>query len=364
MATRSLKIMMVITPRRFSGAERMVVWQSQGLRDRGHDVLVACKSNELLEAELGRAGIAGRPLPIAGKASLLAPLRLARVAREFGADIIHTHLSTASLWGSFAGRLARLPVVAEVHALNSKACFVFADHIVTCSAGVRDHLLGQGVAAERAEVLYNGLPPERFTNLRPPAELRAELGLGPGQPVIGVVAHLSEKKGQRHLIAALPRLRQRFPDLACLLVGEGAMRAELEALAGDLGVAEAVRFLGFRSDAVAVIQLLDVAVLPSVAKEGLGLALVEAAFLGKPTVGSDCPGIDEVVVHEQTGLLVPPGHRAALASALERLLGDPLRRERLGAAGKARAQELFSLQAMAARTEEIYCRVLAGYSRR
>jgi glycosyltransferase involved in cell wall biosynthesis len=351
---------MVITPRRFSGAERMVVWQSQGLRDRGHEVLVACKPNAPLEAALAEAGIPCQPLAISGKANLLAPFRLARLAREFHADIIHTHLSTASLWGSFAGKLAHLPVVAEVHALNSKTCFVYADQIVTCSAGVRDHLVAQGVAPERIEVLYNGLPPERFEGLRPPEELRAELGLLPGQPVIGVVAHLSEKKGHRHLIAALPELRRRFPGLVCLLLGEGSARDELAAQARQAGVADAVMFLGFREDAVAVMQLMDVVVLPSVAKEGLGLALVEAGFLGKATVGSDCPGIDEVIIHEQTGLLVPPGDSDAVGAAVGRLLGDAERRRRYGAAGRDRAGKLFTLSAMAGRAEGIYLQVLAA----
>lgn len=362
MTERPLRILEVITPRRFSGAERMVVWQAQGLRDRGHEVLVACKPNARLEEELARVGIPGRPLAIAGKANVLAPFRIARLAREFHADVIQTHLSTASLWGSFAGKLAGVPVVAEVHALNSKRCFVYADRIVTCSGGVRQHLLAQGVAPERVEVLYNGLPPERFLNLRPVAEIRAELGLAADQPVIGCVAHLSEKKGQRHLLGALPTLCERFPSLICLLLGEGAQREELEALAGTLGVADKVRFLGFRTDAVDVMQLMDVVVLPSVAKEGLGLALVEGGFLGKATVGSNCPGIDEVVLDGETGLLVPPGDSAALAEALGRLLADPELRARCGRAGRARAEELFTLQAMAARAEAIYRDLLGARS--
>lgn len=364
MDSTRLRVMMVITPRRFSGAERMVVWQSQGLRDRGHEVLVVCKPNAPLQAALAAAGIPCRPLGISGKGNLLAPFRLAKVAREFGADIIHTHLSTASLWGSFAGKIARVPVVAEVHALNSKTCFVYADLIVTCSAGVRDHLVAQGVPPERVEVLYNGLPPERFQNLKPIAALQAELGLQPGQPVIGVVAHLSEKKGHRHLIAALPELRRRFPGLVCLLLGEGALRSELAAQAEALGVGSAVRFLGFREDAVAVMQVMDVVVLPSVAKEGLGVALIEAAFLGKPTVGSDCPGIKEVIVPGETGLLVPPGDSEALAAALVRLLEDASLRHRLGDAGRDRADRLFTLAAMVSRAETIYGQVLARDHRR
>lgn len=360
MTSRKLTVLQVITPRRFSGAERMVVYLSQGLQERGHRVVVACKANEKLQAELEAQGIEAQALAISGKANLVAPLRLARFAKSIGADIMHTHLSTASLWGSFAGKIAHIPVVAEVHALNSKTCFVYADHIVTCSEGVRQHVLAQGVRPERVEVLYNGLPMSRFEGLRPVADVRGELELAEGTPVIGVVAHLSEKKGQRFVLGALPRLRERFPRLVCLLLGEGTMREELERLAEELGVADAVRFLGFRTDAIDLMQAMDVVVLPSVAKEGLGLALVEAGFLRKPTVGTACPGIDEVIEAGETGLLVPPADCGALAEAIGLLLGDEAEARRMGEAGRRRAEGMFTQQAMAARAEEIYWRMLGG----
>lgn len=359
MNSRKLTVLQVITPRRFSGAERMVVYLSQGLQDRGHRVVVACKRNEKLEAELGAQGVEVHALPISGKANLLAPVRLARFARQIGADVIHTHLSTASLWGSFAGKLAHVPVVAEVHALNSKNCFVYADHIVTCSEGVRQHIIAQGVRPERIEVLYNGLPPTRFQGLRPANEVRRELGLAAEAPVIGVIAHLSEKKGQRYVLGALPELLTRFPELVCLLLGEGDMRAELERLAEELDVSAAVRFLGFRPEAIELMQAMDVVILPSIAKEGLGLALVEAGFLRKPAVGTACPGIDEVIADGETGLLVPPADSAALAAAVGRLLDDRALAARMGEAGRRRAERMFTQQAMAAKAEEIYLRMLA-----
>lgn len=359
MNSSKLTILQVITPRRFSGAERMVVYLSQGLQERGHRVVVACKANEKLEAELRGVGVEVQALPISGKANLLAPLRLARFARDIGADIIHTHLSTASLWGSFAGKLARIPVVAEVHALNSKTCFVYADHVVTCSEGVRQHVIAQGMRPEQVEVLYNGLPLGRFGGLKPAGEVRAELGLAAGAPVIGVIAHLSEKKGQRYVLGALPQLLRQFPELVCLLLGEGDMREELERLAEELGVSAAVRFLGFRPEAIELMQAMDVVILPSIAKEGLGLALVEAAFLRKPSVGTACPGIDEVIADGETGLLVPPADCEAIAAAVGRLLGDSALAARMGEAGRRRAERMFTQQAMAARAEEIYLRMLA-----
>ncbi|MBU0607483.1 MAG: glycosyltransferase family 4 protein [Armatimonadetes bacterium] len=358
MTAPKLQILQVITARRFYGAEHVLLHLCEGLRDRGHDVSVACKPNADLERELGLLDIPVFAMPIGGKLNLAAPVRLARLARRLHVDVIHTHLSSASLWGSVAGRLAGIPVIAEVHALNSRWSFMLAHHIVTCSEGVRQHMIGLGVPPPRLDVLYNGLPARLFEGLKDGAAVRRELGLSPTGPVIGAVAHLSPRKGHRHLLEAVLLLRARFPDLVCLLVGEGEALLELEELAEQMGIKAAVRFLGFRPDAIQLVAGLDVVVLPSVAKEGLGVALIEAGFLGKPTVGSDCPGIDEVIVDGETGLLVPPGDSWALAEAITGLLSDPTLSRRLGAAARERMYRHFTVETMAARAEEIYLELL------
>ncbi len=360
MASNSLSILQVITPARYAGAERMLTYLSAALQDRGHQVTVACKPNETLQAELQCQGIEAHALGISSKLNLLAPSRLARLARWREAQIIHTHLSTASLWGTLAARRLGIPSVAHVHALNTKYCYLLADVIVTASQGVRQHLLAQGISPHRVYVVYDGIPASRFANLKPPEQIYQELDLSPQQPIIGVVAHLSAKKGHRYLLEAVGLLEERYPQIACLVMGEGRLRRELEQLAHRLLITPNVRFLGYRDDAVDIMQICDAIVLPSVAKEGLGLCLVEAAFLGKPAVASRAPGIDEAVVHGETGLLVPPADGAALAQAIDQLLSSPNLRARLGQVGKTRAEHLFTLQAHTEAMEQLYLQMLDG----
>jgi glycosyltransferase involved in cell wall biosynthesis len=354
-----LTVLTVITPQRYSGAERMAVYLADGLQRRGHRVVFACKRNDLLLQELAARGLEAHPLPIAGKVNPLSPCLLAWLARRLRADLIHTHLSTAALWGSVAGKLAHIPTVASVHALNRKTCFLFADLIATCSEGVRQHLLDQGVAPERVQVLYNGVHPEHFEGLPRPTQVRRELQIPTGAPVIGAIAHLSTKKGQDYLLRAAALLRERWPDLICLLVGEGVERDALTRLAQRLGLGDAARFLGYRHDAPRVMQAMDVVVLPSVAKEGLGVCLIEAAFLGKPVVGSDAPGIREVLVDGRTGLLAPVADAEGLAASIAYLLEDPGRAADMGARGRDRARRLFTVEAMARRAEQLYRDLLA-----
>lgn len=358
--TDGLSVLQVITQRRFSGAERVCLSLCADLQRRGHRVLLLCKPDGDLPAEAERRGIEARTPPISGKLNLKAPFTIAGLARDFGADVIHTHLSSASLWGGLAGRLAHIPTLGHVHALNTWFYYRFSTMAATCSAGVKRHVVDQGADPSRVRVVYNGIPANRLDGVRPVQEARRMLGLSPDQPVVACVAHLSEKKGQTHLLQAVALLRERLPDLVCLLAGEGRMRDRLEEQARDLGIEGRVRLLGFRSDVMSVMNAADVVVLPSVAKEGLGLVLVEAALLEKATVGSDAPGIDEAVRDGETGLLVPPGDAEALAGALASLLGDPALRRRLGAAGRERALRVFSQEAMVDRFEAIYREMLGA----
>ncbi len=351
--------MQVITQRRFSGAERICLALCEELQRRGHRVTLLCKQTGDMPEIARSTGIETKTPAISGKLNLLSPIRIAAIAREVKADVIHTHLSTAGLWGTLAGRITGTPVVAHVHAMNSRQCYQFADRIITCSAGVSRHLVSQGVSPELIRVAYNGIDLRRFENIPEGTELRLLLGLPISSPVVGCVAHLSAKKGQEYLIRAIALLQDRWSGVHCLLVGEGDMADELRQLAADLGVAERVHLLGFRSDAVAVMNAMDVVVLPSIAKEGLGLVLVEAALLKKPTVASNAPGIDEALVNGVTGLLVPPGSPEHLAAALDRLLSDEALCSRMGEAGYRRALEIFTIPSMVDGVEAVYRELVA-----
>ena len=357
--TKQLSILQVITPSRYSGAERVVTFLSAALQQAGHRLVVATKPNERLEAELDQRGIAVRTPGLSGKLNLAVPLRIVGLAREIDADLIHTHLSTAGLWGSVAGRLLGIPVLAHVHALNTKWCYRLADAVATPSEGVRQHLIGQGMAPDRIHVIYNGLPAERYTHLTPAEQMRSQLGLPVEAALVAVVAHLSRKKGHRYLLEAVARLRGRHPDLHCLIVGEGPLRAELKRLAQRLDIADRVHFLGYREDAVAIMQTCDIVALLGF-KEGLPLCLIEAAFLGKPTIGNDAPGIDEAIVDGETGLLVAPGDAGALSEAIDRLLSDEQLSRRLGENGRRRAQEKFTIEAQSEATLALYRQMIAA----
>ncbi len=356
---KQLSILQIITQRRFSGAERVCLSLCADLQQRGHRVLLLCKPDGGLPDEATQRGIPVQTPAISGKLNLAAPFTIARIARQFGADLIHTHLSSASLWGGLAGRLAGMPTLGHVHALNTWFYYRFSTLAATCSAGVKQHVVAQGADPARVRVVYNGIPANRLDGVLSATEARRVLGLAPDQPVVVCVAHLSSKKGQTFLLQAVALLREHFPRLVCLLAGEGEMLEALQRQAIELGIADQVRLLGFRPDVMSVMQAADVVVLPSIAKEGLGLVLVEAALLEKPSIGSNAPGIDEAIQDGVTGLLVPPGNATALAEQLARLLDNVDLRRQMGQAGRTRALQMFTQEAMVDQFEVIYRELVA-----
>jgi glycosyltransferase involved in cell wall biosynthesis len=359
-ASRRLRILQVITPHRFAGAERVCAELSAALRARGHEVRVAAPPRVRAFADyLQQLGVPFLPAAIAGKLNLAAPRRLAALAKEMEADLLHAHLSSASLHACAARRFFPRPVVAHVHAMNRVWWYQGADVVVACSRGVAEHLCRQGLRP-LVQVIYNGVRAQQLAHLPPPQDVRRALGLSPGAPVVGAVASLVPRKGHRYLLQALHLLKPRWPDLVCLLLGAGPLEAALRRLAARWGLAEGVRFLGFRANVWDFVQIMDVLVLPSLAIEGFGLCIVEAALLGVPAVASALPGVDEVVVDNQTGLLVPPGDATGLAQALARLLSDPTLRRRLGDQARRWAQERFAIERMAAEVEQLYENLLSS----
>jgi len=205
----------------------------------------------------------------------------------------------------------------------------------------------EGVHPEVIRFIPNGIPEQR----RRGTDVRTELGIAPDAPVIGAVGQLREEKALDVLIDAAARLAPRMEGLTVLLPGVGPEEAALREAASALD--GTVRFLGQRDDIPDVLAAMDVAVCCS-HREGSPLSVMEYMAAGLPVVATRVGGVPDIIGDGEHGLLVAPGDAGALAAALEQLLGDPARREAMGARAAERQREEFDLDVMVGRVQALY----------
>ncbi len=186
------------------------------------------------------------------------------------------------------------------------------------------------------------------------ARIRRESGAGAGEPIIGSVGRLVRDKGQHVLLRAFAAVRAARPGARLLLVGTGTEEESLRRLADGLGIADAVRFLGFRNDVPEITAALDVAVLASIDCDASPAVVKEAMYLEKPVVVTDIGGLREMVQDGVTGRVVPPGDPGALAAAILALLDDPQGARAMAARAREVVRAKYTVTAMVDAYERAY----------
>ena len=363
---RKLRVLTLVDkPTVTGGAERLAAVVAMKLDPaRFESVLCASRQTDepLLDRELEEAGIGVLALGRRSTLDLLAWRPLVSVLRD-GVDVVHAHMFGSNVWGTVLGRLSGVPVVvAHEHTwsfqgrplrrfLDRELVARWADVFVAVSGEDRRKMIEvEGVDPAKIRLIPNGIPsPANGAG----ADVRTELGIEPGAPVLGVVCELRAQKALEVLFEAAALLLVEFPTLKVLVAGDGPERARLEEGARRLGVADTVLFLGIRRDVPAVLAAVDVAVLSS-DYEGSPLSVMEYMAAAKPVVSTRVGGVPELVKEDVHGLLVEPRDPEALAEAVARLLRDPALAKRLGAVGRKRQQREFSLEAMVRRIEDLY----------
>ena len=237
-----------------------------------------------------------------------------------------------------------------------------ADALVAVSAFVADTLTESGHDPARTHVVLNAVDLERWVPGAGRQATRQQLGVADGTPVILTVCRLFPGKGPGDLIRALAKVRPEQPDVRLFIAG-GEMvagyAAELTALAAELGLADNVTLLGRREDVPGLMAAADVYAMPSLG-EPFGLVFAEAMAMRLPVVALASGGAPEVVEHGRSGLLSPPGDIDQLAADLRTLLADPALRARMGAEGRRRVEEQFTIGRMARDMASVYRVVAAG----
>lgn len=380
-----IRVVRVITRLNIGGPALHATLLTERLDPHGYDSLLVAGAEGAREGNyltlhgktldhLVRLPALGRE--VQGLTDLLAFVQLTRLLRRIRPQIVHTHMAKAGTLGRLAAFTARVPVVVHTyhghvfHGYFSPAkSRVFlaierwlgrrTDRLLAVSETVRSDLVALGIADPgRFHVVPLGLDLATFLACEAyRGQLRAELALPDSTPLVGIVARLVPIKAHEVFLEAAARLRRDVPECRFLVVGDGDRRADLERQAERLGVADRVRFLGWRPDLARIYADLDVVALCS-RNEGSPVSLIEAMAAGRPVVATRVGGVPDLVEDGVTGYLVPADDCDALASAVRALLADPERRQAMGAAGRKRVVPAFSAERLLADVDRLYTELL------
>lgn len=359
-----LTVLHLAANRWWTGSADPVLRLVGGLRERGHRVLLGIARGDRFEAKAREAGIEplatldlqprGWPGPIVRDALRLRTL----IARE-RVDVVHAHHSHDHWLARLAGR--GVPLVRTFH--NARAV----------KSGVPARWLLRGTAtvfavsrAIEARCHAAGVPPGRVvtvpgiadtTRFTPDADggaIRAEFGLG-GAPLIVTVSRLAANRGHEALLAGFKALLLRMPEARLLLVGKGETRGRLERLVADLGLEKTALFAGYRDrDLPAVLGAADCFVLMGAGSDESCRAALEAMAAGRPVIAGRVGALPETVVDGATGILLDDDRAERVAAALARVLADRAAARAMGAAGRRRAEEVFSARRVVDVVERVY----------
>jgi glycosyltransferase involved in cell wall biosynthesis len=352
-----------------SGSEAHLLSLLPRLRDRGWDIRFLMLHEHEPGAwdfarELTARGIPLDAIPLAADVDPVAFVRLAGHLARQRPTILHTHLVHADVYGQLAGVVSGVPIrFSTKHgfnefrenpgfALGDRAIASLAHAHIAISRGLARYLEDvEGFDGASFEIVHYGIEPD--------GEPQPCAG---SEPRLLCVGRLIPIKGHIVLLRAFAEARLAIPDLRLDIAGRGPLEPALRALAKELGVDDAVRFLGYVAPVQRAIEQSALVVVPSMG-EGFGMVALEAMERARPVIAAEIGGLGELVEEGVTGLLVPPGEAEPLAAAIVALASDPALAARMGNAGRRRALDRFLQDRCTDRTELLYRELLAARAR-
>jgi glycosyltransferase involved in cell wall biosynthesis len=376
---RVAHIVTLSTP--FGGAQRNTLLTLRGLLRDGYEADLICGPGGLLIKEARAVGARvnviadlGRPVNFFKDARIL--FELFRLCQSRKYDIVHTHSTKAGFLGRLAAWLAGVPVI--IHTFHGYP-FLMSENLKTrgyialerAIASVTDSVICVGellrqelcvwrmIPEQKLFTIYSGIDFSSYVPKHSPEKVKQDLGVETAWPLVGSIGHLVEAKAQHHLIETVALLRNKYPRIKLVLVGDGPLRSRLEQRILELGVVPNVSLLGEREDIADLLSIFDIYAMSS-RNEGVGRALTEAMYWGLPIATTLVNGIRELIQHEQTGLGVPAGDPKSLASAIDRLISDSDFAKTLGHNAQRKVRGLMDSEKMVTAITALYDRLIVS----
>ena len=373
-----IRILNIISDTNIGGAGRVILNYLRYADRNKFETLVAIPRGSLLKPLLEEAEVTVYEVDGMADCSYASQdvKALQALIRRVKPDLVHTH---GALSGRIAAKRCHVPVVYSRHSafpvpaklkyppgrwVNKLLNEHYADHIIAVSPATRDNLTEGGISPKKITVVMNGVAPVTPISDGEKAALRRSLGLEPDVFTFGILARIEDYKGHLYLVYAAKLLKDRgYSNFRILVAGTGAFEEEVTRAVTEMGVEDVVQMLGFRSDAAALLNILDVQLNASYGTEATSMALLEGMSLGLPTIASDYGGNPFVITSGQNGLLFHSKDSAALADAMAELMDHPEEVAIMREKALETYQSRFTGEVFARNTEQIYENVLKGASK-
>ncbi|MBX3115526.1 MAG: glycosyltransferase family 4 protein [Fimbriimonadaceae bacterium] len=358
---RSLRFLQVVSSSATSGAERHTVALARRLRSEGHHVEVVSPPIDWIRDELKNEDIPVHQLDMR-KASGFAAMRyMVSLARRQKFDLVHAHLSRAAYLSLVATAFAGTPLVCSVHVKTNYFVYRMAargsNRMVAVSNYIEGLLTNAGVPANYIDVVHNGTD---FHDVSYPSstDVFDEFGIPKERKLVGLVGRVAEEKGHLIAVNALPQVLTESPDAHIMFVGrdQGEFSDFLKKEVSRRDLDRRVTFTGNRDDVARLLDAMDFSILPSSA-EACPLAVIESMARERPVVGANIGGVDELVIHEKTGLLVDQTAEA-FSGGMNYLLNHEAERKEMGTNALQLIHERFTFEQMMERMEAVYDRAI------
>jgi glycosyltransferase involved in cell wall biosynthesis len=358
-----MRILFINSIQMFGGGEVWMLRTLRALQERGHQVWLSCRPETELAKRAAAQGVPVKLLAFRGDFDPFTIARLARFMKQERIEVVLTNMDKELRSGGIAAKIARVRAVIPRRGIDYPlknrwhyrfAYNVLAARLIANSAATKQALLRNApwLDPERIVVIYNGIDMQPF--LQPSRRcLRTEWNVPKDTPLLGFVGQLDKRKGIDVLLAAFDRIRRKVPQARLVLAGRGPLQEMIESKVHRQNWGDAILLPGFIDDVVAVMQAIDILLLPSL-WEGFGLVLIEAMAAGKPAISTNISSMPEIIADGQTGYLVPPGDAETLANRAIELLQNLSLREQFGNAARRRVAAFFTIERMLDQLENLF----------
>ena len=348
----------------WGGQEIRILAESLAFIKKGYEITIAAQPKSQLYKKSKQAGVPTFELKMNKGLNLLAIYSLVKFIKKNKIQIVHTHSSVDSRTAGIAARICKIKVVRSRHiSIPISKSFItywqymkLADKVITSGRDIRNIMIERNKMSPNNIISAPaGANTEQFNIDRELKNIRPSYNINEKHFLVGIVSVLRSWKGHTYLIEAIEIIRKTIPNIRLIIVGAGPQKKTLERLIAQLDLKNNIILTGHQSDPAPFYKAMDLMILPSYAGEATSQVLPQAMLMGKPVISTETGGLTEVVIHNETGIVVPSKNSQAIANAIKNLYKNKKLRLRIASQGREHALNYFTFDKMIRTTDKVYC---------